>query len=618
MAALSKNHTDQDLINYVLDCKQEAENAKLDRMDKNRINFDAYHMRHDFSHKMEGQSIETFSKVRMSVEQTKSFFQQSLADSTDGWFDIDIRDIYTSEEMMMIRPAEMKILLNYFLQRGQYYKHVGNSVQRGLLESLMITKVASKMIDMPKYESKGKGKNKRVVKIEDKTWELDFRRVRAQDYYPDPTGNKLYEIEEMEQDLHIVKQRAKDGMYSMEAVNRLSASNYEDVERQNYKRRETDQQETDNSYRPKVQIIEYWGDIVSKDGELLYENIVLTIGNERELIRKPTANPLWHKQTPYTVTPLIEVDGAVWPIALMDAPSRHLHVWTELFNLCMDGAFKHVHNVSQIRDGELSNPEQVADGIKPGTKLKVKSTLPPGAKVMEPLEETSVPNDAMNMLNMLENEFQQSSLSSALRSGGLPHRAVKATEVVEQSQSINNTFNGMTKNIEASHIPGELEMATMMIAQNWDMIAKEIFISLFGDKRGTELYRMDAQDVFVSVVQGFAYRVHGITQALTKAQDFQKITTALQTIGNAPMLTESFVAQYDPKKILNELLKALNIDTEKIKLNQTQSEMIEQPQGGGAPQPGTAPNAAPAPAQQAPSPLSELFGAGEASNPFQG
>lgn len=607
--ALTKNHTDADLIKYLQSCYAEADAAKREREDLTKANYDGFHLRHDFSHKTEGQSREVLSKIRMAVQQTSSFFQQALADITE-WFSIEFKDDTVGKDALLITPSEAQKLLEYQLEQANYFSHVGLSIQRALLGGLMITKPHGKLVPKPKFrlktEGKGKSLKKNVVAVEDKTWKLDFARIRNDDWFPDPSGNNMYIIEEMDIPLHVIKQRAKgdDAIYDMDKVKELSTNQTEDTYRQHEKNQETGQ----NSYiehgnhRSMVKIREYWGDVVSDDGELLYENVVFTVANDNTLIRKPTGNPLWHQMKPYISTPLLEVDGAVWPIALMDAATKHNHTMIEMLNLILDAAFKKVHSPSQIRVLDLANPEQVADGIKPGTALKVKSSLPVGGKVMEPLETVDVPNDALNVLNIIQQEFNQSTLTTDLRSGQLPDRAVKATEVVEQSQTITSVFQGISKAIEKKQIVAELEMAWMDICQNLDMISKDELVALFGVERGTELSQLDPQDVFVQTVNGFKFKVFGITQTLAKAQDFRKLTTMLQTISSSELLIEEFIQKYDMGKLLGEIMKSLNIDTDKIEIEEQAIAQVGDQMGPTQDQASTPSAASPG------SPFAEIFG----------
>lgn len=588
--------TEKDLITYIENCKREAEDAKIDRMDLNRDNYRMYQMKHDFSHKAKGQSTEVVAKQRMAVEQIKSFFQQAIADLGE-WFEIIPASGEANEEGLKIRPHEAKSMLVFMQRQASYFSHIGNAIQSGLLGALIISKTAGKLGSKPKFvalsEGKGKLRKKNVVKIEDKSWALVPSILRQEDYYPDPTGNGLYEIEELWVDLHIVKAQSKgeNAIYDASVVDMLSTGVTEEPIHQSETAVETGQNTPQSTgHRPKVKLTEFWGSVVNNQGDLVHENIVMTLANDKHLIRKPTPNPNWSQKTPYTTGALLEVNNSVWPIALMDAPTKHNRTIIELNNLILDAAFKKVHAISQIRINHLSDPTQVSNGIPSGTALKVKNSLPVGSKVMEPVETVDVPNDAINVLNILQQEFNASALTNDLRQGVMPFRAVKATEVVEASQTITSVFQGIAKNIESKFIQPELELHWSTIANHWNLISKDVFISLYGKDRGEELSQLDPEDVFVDTVNGFKFEVYGISQTLAKAQDFRKFTTLLQTIGSSDVLIEQFVAKYDFGKLLGEIMTSLSIDKHKLVIpNQPQA----QPSQGGQPTeaaPGTGPN----------------------------
>lgn len=562
--------SDREVIDYVLSCRNEADEAKSERMDRNKENYDSFHLRHDFSHKEEGQSTEVLSKQSMAVETIKSFFQQALADVGD-WWKAECR--YAADERaLMIRPEEITKLTNYKLEQSNYFSHVGNSVQSSLLGSLAISKIYTKEIPKPVFVSrkKGRGKSlKRWIEMKDKkTVTLSCEVIRHENYYPDPSGRGLYDIEDMWLDYADVKRMSegKDAIYSREAFN-LVRPGSGDSEDEFNKARETNQNTTHAGHRPKVKITEFWGDVINKDtGDIEYENCVITIANDLVLLRGPEPNPLWHQMRPYVTAPLYEVANSVWHRAPMDAPTQHNRALIEIYNLMVDAAMKQVHAISQLRKDTLDNPNQVADGIKAGTTLIVNNRLQQGGKALEPLTQVQVPAEAMNILNLMNQEFNASALTNDLRQGVMPFRAVKATEVVEASQTITSVFQGIAKNFEARFITRELELAWMTIAQNWDQISKEEFITLFGPERGEELSQLSPEDVFANTVNGIKFRVFGVSLTLSKAQDFRKLTTLLQTIGGAPILMEEYMRKYDIGKLLGEIMTALNIDKSKLEI----------------------------------------------------
>jgi hypothetical protein len=580
---------------YIMSLKDEAEKAKKNRMDLNRDNFAMYQMEHDFSHKAKGQSKEVLSKVRNATESSKAFFQQALAD-LDDWFRIIARDNSTGEAML-VRPEEMQKLLSYMLKQADYFSHVGASAQSGLLGSLAVSKVRGCLVPKPKYRAQGEGKGKRykkhVVVTDDKTWELRFDTIRQEDYYPDPTGAKLFEIEESLIDLHTVKQLAQgeDAIYDKEAVDQLKSWGDADLQ-ESRRARETGQNITNSTtVRPRVKITEFIGTVVDQvTGDIMAENVMITLANHSTVIRKPTPNPLWHQRSPIVAAALIEVVNSVWGIAMMDAGTKHNRSLIELFNLMLDSAMKAVWGINQIRTDVLDDPNQITDSIRWGTNLRVSSALPIGGKVMEPVVTGEIPTEVLNMFNLMTQETLTSMRTNDLRMGAQSMRAVKATEVVASENAITSEFQGIAKNFEEKKIQPELELACYTICQNWDRIDSEVFISLFGRERGEELAAIEPQEVFVQVVNGLRFEVYGISMTLRRQADFRKWTTLLQTIGSSEVLIESFLQKYSFEKLLGEIMSAIDLNKTKIEQDMPTapaSEAMAQP--GGAP--GATPNA---------------------------
>lgn len=607
--------SDKQVIDWIMACRNEADEAKRDRTNRNRNNFDMFHLKHDFSHKEEGQSTEILSKQSMAVEQIRSFFQQALADLGEWW---KAEVCYPeAEQMMPIRPHEITKLTNYMLERAKYFSHVGNSIQSALLGALAISKTYGCMEDKPKFISrkKGRGKNLKrwVEKVEDETWRIKFDVVQQKNYYPDPSGRWLYEIEDMWLDYHDVLEMAQgeEAVFDLSVVKEIPRAGTADASEEFDRAREIGQNTYSSSHRPKVKLTEYWGSIIdTSTGEEVYSNCVATVANDTFLVRKPEPNPLWHQRSPYTVSPLMEVANSVWHKAPMDAPTQHNRALIELYNLFVDAAMKQVHAISQIRKDALDNPAQVANGIKPGAALAVNAMLPVGGKVLEPLTQVQIPADAVNIYNIMSQEFNASALTNDLRQGVMPFRAVKATEVVEASQTITSVFQGMAKNYEARQSQPELELAWMTTAQNWDKISKEEFISLFGPQRGEELSQMSPQDVFANTVNGIKFRVFGITMTLSKAQDFKKLTTLLQTIAASPALMEEFVKKYDLGKTLGEIMTSLDIDKHKLEIPQTVQDTMQEPAPGQPDQGG--PDEMSQVPQAGAGSLADIFGGGSA------
>lgn len=578
---------------YILNCRREAEEAKRERMQLNKDNYDMYHLRHDFSHKEEGQSKEVLAKLKMAVENTRSFFQQALADIGEWWRCVPTDG--TSGETMLIRPEEIFKMTNYQLKRAKYFSHVGNDVQSACLGSLGISKTYGHLTPKPKYyvkkQGRGKSHKKTLVMSEDKTWKLCFDTIRQENYFPDPTGAGLYEIVEYYPDFHLVRQMAdaEDARYSKSAVNDLSPWTGDANMQEAKKARETGQNNPVSVFRPRIKLTEFRGTIVDdKTGEILHENIVCTLANDETMIEEPCENPLWHKKSDVVAAPLIEVANSVWHTALADAGTQHNRALIELYNLTLDAAMQAIHGVRQMRVDCLEDPSQVSKGVRPGVTLKVTGALPPGAKVVEQVITGDIPAEVLQFSNIIQQEFNSSMLTNDLRQGVMPFRQVKATEVVEASNTITSVFQGMAKNFEINKVQPELELSWMTTAQNWNYISKEEFVSLFGADRGAELHQLTPEEVFAATVNGIKFEVYGITLTLGKAADFRKLQMLLQTVAGSEVLIEEFLKKYSFEKFLGEIMTALDIDKKKIEIGRIEQAVNTAPPPGPPAQQGAA------------------------------
>jgi hypothetical protein len=305
--------------------------------------------------------------------------------------------------------------------------------------------------------------------------------------------------------------------------------------------------------------------LLDENGEVLHENAVVTIADDTTVIRGPETNPFWHGQSPFVVAPLFRVPHSVWHRALMDAPVALNQAINELSNLILDSGLMSVFGIRQIREHWIDNVDEITNGIAPTTTLKANTSCPPGQKVLETVSTGTLSQEALSVLNLFNSEFSASALTNDLRMGVLPQRSVKATEVVEASQSITSIFTGVAKTIEASFIQVILEKSWLTTWQHVDDLDEADLLAELGEERGRELAALSAEERFEQVVNGHDFRVFGITQTLNRIKDFRKLTTLLQTIGSAGVLTEEFSRRYDFAKLLTEIMRSLDVDTDKIR-----------------------------------------------------
>lgn len=585
MASTNSPKKDTNIIWLAVhDYHQDALKAKDTRMRQNQENWRCFHMDQDWSHKTKGQSKEFLPKQAQAVEETTSFLQQGLMDVGE-WFRIKREDGVPKEDILF-EDFEIQKLLNRQLKKNNFVDHMGDSLKLGQLQSLMITKVGGTMIDIVSFEAEQKKgflgnvfrASKNVLKRNKKqAWQLKLHLVRAENWFPDPTGKGLYNQEVIEIDYHellkLAKENPKD--FDLEVVENIREN--KDYEQETKKSKETNQDEVYGTTRKMIRIIEHWGTICHPHtGEVLHENVVCRITEDGDVVSPPQKNPLWHGEDPYVVSPILRVPLSVWHKALTDGPTYLNKALNELFNLQFDSGLMSVFGIRQIREDWLDNPEEVSDGIAPGQTLKANNQCPPGQKVLETVATGALTEESITMFNMADREFQSASFSSDIRMGQLPQRQVKATEIVASNQSIQGIFNGIVKRLEEVYVAKILYKSWVTCAQHMDDLDSNEVKALLGEDRANLLSNFSAEERFAKTAQGHRYEVFGMSQTLNKIQDFKKITTLLQTIGTSQILMQEFMRKYSVTKLLGEIVKSLDISEEKIMAEPEELARIEQ------------------------------------------
>lgn len=546
--------------------KEEADYARRNRYMLNRQNFECFHLRQDYSHKMRGQSKEFLPKQSMAVEQLAAFLQQGLMDFGD-WFRIQPEDGVDAVQLK-IKPDEIQKILVKQLEKNKFPNFFNDELKLGLLGSLMIVKVGVKEVNKPEFESRGVGLfglKKQLIRKDKKYYQLDLQLIRQEDYFPDPTGGKLYEVQRIEMDWHELNDMAKANpqLFNMDAVNSIQSG--EDDMEKTKKARETGQNVTYSQFRRRIVLYECWGTFLNRGtGEILHRNSVAAIDQNSNLIMPPRKNPFWHNSSPYVASPIIRVPLSVWHKALMDAPTKLNFARNELFNLTLDAAMMEVHGIKQLHANWLENPGQVQNGIPPGETLLVNAQCPPGAKVLERVDTSAVTAQAINVGTIIDREFYEGALSNDTRVGASAQHQVKATEIVASNQALTGIMNGIVKVIEEEAVAPLLDKAWMTIAQHADRLDPNELEALIGKDRAGIVSNLSPEDVFAESAQKHVYKVFGLSMTLNKIQDFKKIQALLQSIGASPQMMQEFLRKYSMTKLLGEIIKSLDIDENKI------------------------------------------------------
>lgn len=567
------------VIDAINEYRLEAEEARYDRLRRNRTNRDVYLGRQDWSHKEMGQSTEFLPKVPVAVEQMSSFVKRGLVQFGD-WFQVELdRQLNGVIDGDQVRTIIMAFFDNIWAGNDRITNLstiLSDGTKVGLLESLMIFKVHGGIATKRRFDvepgdvelTESGAVIRGVPKLktdEIEEWRLRVDLIRPEDYYPDPTGNNLYEIHRCERDLHEVLAMVDEGVYDEAAVEELIDTDFERPDDEKRKPEAMDQGETVKpKSRKRVMLDEFWGTILKADGTIAHRNVVATVANGKYLIRPPEPNPFWHQESPFVVAPIVRVPFSVWHKALYDHASELNLAINEMFNLMLDGGMAQVWGVRQIRLEDLEDPSQVDGGVPQGITLAVKNTLPHGQKVMDQVTEGDIPSDAMAIFEFLNRSFTEAALINELKLGSLPPKQVRATEVIEAAQSQAVTLDGIIADLESGPMKDICRKSWLTILQNADDLPKGTLQSLIDKQTAQIIMNASPAERFALFADRTSFKVNGLSATMSRMRDFQKVMALMQAVMTNPMLFQAFMVRFSADKTLRHLMRTLNLNPDSI------------------------------------------------------
>lgn len=596
---------DKQIVNFITQAANECAQAELERKAKNDANWQMYNGDIDWSDKAEGQAKIHLNKAGLAVDQITAQMKKGLL-NFDKWLGVENRPGY-EDPTGLITDTVSKRLIGGYTDAANMLIKVTDAIKNGVVESRSTIKITGRRVPVKKYyDLNGKQEMK---------WCLFLDVLPYKDFHTDPNGD-LYEYHETTAEYHDLwnlsaDKPTKDKPYKREALKDLTAFvRPEDLT--DPKKKDETVSQTTNSNRKPIKVIEFWGTILGKDGLVMeyqttkkdkdgkykvipLQNIVVTIANDKVVIREPELNPRWSKKSPFISTTLIRVQGAKQPKALIDAGVDLNRYQDELLSLSVDGARKAVHGAKTVRAAWLTDPSQVEGGIDADDTIFINELAPPNAEAIQTIKTGEVPNEVLSIYNLCGSVFAENVFQNEISlSGSLPDKAVKATEVAQAGASIQGIFESIASDFEASFLEPLIEEIWCEILQNADQVDDDLLMAAFEGHEMLMYVAKQRKDLdpdklkavlieefknlkkdkrFEYAADAFKFKGKGIRSIAASAQKMQQYQGLLSIAGQNPQLLEQIQQGVSIPKLFKQLVKSAGLDLEEIDLT---PEEIEQ------------------------------------------
>lgn len=469
------------LIEYIKNCKKEAERASDGRRKVQRELWQLYQNREDWSKKKEWQSKIFIPKVFMAIERASALVKRAIL-QTSKLFTMELRDEETAPLNARIRELRAKLAdgpenkniqeqidntqkkldllkeqlaedekrFKKELKQSNYVSAYGETIKSGLLLGLCDLK---RLFDA----------NKKKLRYEN----IDILNLYiSPDYMPFEDENPDYLIEYKEMSLAKLRKMAKaankatkDGdVFDMDEIENIKAEQKKVLDKEQRRQRRGLSQYSEVS--KKVGILEFWGNVESKDGKTIKENQLMMLVNEKHLVRRQD-NPFDDGKYPHDLTmPIVYPHRGSGGVSLVEGEVRMQYTLNNILNMFIDNLNFTVNKVFTYQPTALMRPQEIMS-IYPGKMIPVNVA---GSPINE-VKMTPLGQDAFKVFEIISTEMQEASAVTEFLMGMPGKKAKTLGEVEIKTAESQGLFDVIARELELNSIKPTLKSSYDLLVQ---------------------------------------------------------------------------------------------------------------------------------------------------------
>lgn len=539
---------EMDILHVLQAYKDEAKHARKEgpngRDDVWEANWDLYWGRMDYSDKAEWQSQEVMPEAPQFVDRWASAMREALNQPGDFF------TVHDPTDQNNDLTPHIERFINVLLTNAGRTPDGHPSQFDTVFEDLMKLGALMAMSATVTWRN-GRGPGGGQVAVEP----TDPRSV-----WVDHTGRGLYRLRSYEIDKHELDRRAQQTdasgqpIYNPDAIEDLKAM--EDEDRRQEKEASTGHSQETSSPREPVMIDEWLATVVDNSGEVIVENNLIVVANERAIIRGPEPNPFWHERDWVVFAPMVTVPLSVYGRSYMEDWASVARSFIEMTNLIMDATFTSALNAYAMAPEMLEDPTQAQEGVTPNKVF----TLEQGTRArdfIETIELGRLPPESIRVWEGLKQEMREGAKLSEIALGQVPPKGdITATEVQSVTQAGSSIVRSMARTTETRLLEPVLELIWQTGLQHVDFSEPQIQQELgMETARMLETRRQEFQQRHIR------FEVRGISSLVARQEKLQGLMSALQTISSSEMLMREFAQKYDFGALMDELMRLFGVDT---------------------------------------------------------
>lgn len=389
--------------------------------------------------------------------------------------------------------------------------------------------------------------------------------VDPRELWYDPKLRGLYRRRRLMMDLHQLKalarqanDEAEEDIYDTEQIDQLKAEVDELLRNDKEKSSGSGDGGEQITGRKTVKVDEWLCDLVNEEGEVVEEDALIVVANERFVIRGPEPNPFTHNRDWVVFTPMISVPMALYGRSYMEDWADVADAFIEMTNLILDASFTSSINAFIANPNLLENPSQLDDGIHPNKIFTTSEDIDDVRRFIGEISTGTLDQGAVTVWRALKEELREGAKLSEIALGQLASNSrTSATEINQVQQSGTAMVRSMARTIETRLIEPTLDLIWQTALQHLDF---ERLSPVIGEEWAQALNNRADEFMF-----DIRFNARGISGMIERQSKLQNLLQAIQILGQNEATMQVLMQEMDPRKLTLHLFSLFGLDINELR-----------------------------------------------------
>lgn len=402
-------------------------------------------------------------------------------------------------------------------------------------------------------------------------WMPEISDINNSPWYAERMFYKFLELDEFFSSNYLDPKKKQDMLTGgISGIDTDSVSSYE-----SQAMRQRDLWPTNSNYFPRCELLEYYGPLPDKNGELLEENCHFIVGNGKHLLRDDI-NRSWKRQAPYFSSVFSRRPFKPNGAGIADNADSLQILINELTSLFVDDMKLDVYSPKVVNTDMLQDITQLEGGIRPG--MLIHAYGGDARQVVSPMpQSTAMAPQLFQTLEMLKLSMQKGASVNTITSNPASRARISAAEIQSNDQMKAESISNLAIEIDNNCLKMLVRRIDDFVLQHGFTNDNLELLASRGILQSSEyqlLSNMTQIERFQEVSGQFQLDVRGFGAAIERNKQLSRLNEMLSQLN---MMDPQAKMKLDWPRVITDVVEAYGFDGNAwLKQNTPQDKALEE------------------------------------------